>query len=942
MLVRVLGPLEVEIDDEPVPLGGPKQRILLSALAAGLGRVVPADALIEAGWGDDLPSDPTNALQYQVARLRRLVEEDTSSPRYVVTRSPGYALDAALVDTDAARFAMRLEAARTAFAAGDLSGAMSELDAGLGLWRGSALVEHREIDLLRADAERLDAELVEARELQVDVALAQGRHGEWLPQLEQLTDEHPFHEGLWARRIVALYRSGRQTDALRVARAAREQLAELGLEPGPELRDVEQLVLTHDPSLAAPAAVTTAAHTLPAAPNRLIGRDDELARATQLLERSRQVTIVGPGGAGKTRLAIEVGRRALDQHPGGVWFVPLDAIHDPVSLAADVGRRTGMREDPDREIVDTLADHLDTGPTLLVLDNCEHVLDPVARLVDDLLSRCPRLTVLATSQARLGTTAETVLDLASLAVPGSSGSIYDPIEEVHAVALFVERAGDAGADVDRWGPDELAAVANIVVELDGMPLAVELAAARARSMSLQEIAHGLQERFDLLDSGPRTAPERQRSLHGALTWSLDLLDAGRRVALRQLSVFVDGFDIVDAAAVLDVAPNVARRTVAELMDRSLIQRSADVAGGARYRMLESLRQHGLAELATDLPSIRDLHLRHFAAVGSAALPGLRGPEQASWLARLDAGYENLRAALVRSVDGGDPALGVRLAAGLAHYWDWRGLLRDAVDWTGRLVAASDPGTPGRPRLMGWRAYLAWELGDLEVARALEDEAVAAGRALDDPVELSIILSSSVLVARSTGDLARAEAEAEEIRRLGISVGEPWHVAWAESALATIALAEERFDEAEELARASIAAYEGLGDEHAATWGRLSVAQVELGHGDLDAADAMARTALDASVRLDDDRSATWALELLAESADRRGESERAARLLGAAHPFRESRGLTASPSKRAAVDRLGVALGQRLGDAYGQILTQARTESAAVIDDELDVLRSEA
>ncbi|MEO1060955.1 MAG: BTAD domain-containing putative transcriptional regulator [Actinomycetota bacterium] len=937
MLVRILGPLEIEVDGAPVGLGGPKQRILASALAATAGQVVSADALIEAGWGDDLPSDPTNALQYQVAQLRKLVEERPSSPRFLLTRAPGYVLDADVVATDAGRFAEHLAAGRAAFARDDLATAAREIDAGLALWRGPALVEHRELDLLRATAERLDARRDEARELQVDIALALGRHAELLAPLEQLTDEQPLHEGWWVRRMHALYRSGRQSDALRAAHDAREQLAEVGLAPGPELRDLEQRILGHDPTLSPTVTATATPDHLPVPPNRLIGRDVELDRLDRALDAARHVTVVGPGGAGKTRLAIEIGRRRLDEHPGGVWFVPLDGVSDPAVLVTDVGRRTAMREDPEHDVIDTLAAHLGGRATLLILDNCEHLVEAAARLVDALLARCPALTILATSQITLASAAETVLDLAPLAVPGSTGSIYDPIEEIAAVALFAERAAAAGVDTSRWGPDELAAVANIVVELDGMPLAVELAAARARSMSLGEIALGLQERFDLLGGGPRTAPERQRSLQGALGWSLGLLDDRSRDAVARLGVFVGGFDATDVAAVLGLSPATARDRLGDLIDRSLVQRGPDVAGSARHHLLESLRQHGLTTLGAELGDVRDAHLRHFADLGHVAPDGLRGGDQADWLVRLDAQYENLRAALVHSLDGGDPRLGVRLAAGVAAYWDWRGLLTDAVEWIGRLLDATADDVVGRSRLMGWRAYFAWELGDLDAARRLGEEAVAAARALGDPAELAHILSASVLVARSSGELDRARAEADEMRRLALDADEPWFVAWAESALATVALTAGRLDEAEELARRAIAGFESLDDEHGVAWGRLSRAQIELERARLDDANAQARAALAASARLGDDRSSSWALELLAESAHRQGDAVRAARLLDAAHPLRTTRGLTASPSKRAAVDRLADELATRSDppEHHGPVDPQR------VIEDELRGVRSE-
>lgn len=489
MLVGILGSLEVSSNVGSSSLGGRKQRVVLACLALRIGRVMSVDELIEAGWGDDLPAKPANALQYQITRLRKILESDSAHPQHLITSKPGYRLDRDSVATDAEQFEAFLAGARQAFEAGDNDRAASLVDESLALWRGPALADFRHDGFARADAERLDEERVAAIELQLDIALAQGRHTEVAPQLAQLTRLHPLREGLWARRVLALYRSGRQSEALRAFYVARESLAEVGLAPGAGLRELEQQIIEQDSSLF-PEANRAPSHNLPAPPNRLIGREADIESVSELTEAGRLVTLTGPGGAGKTRLAIAVGRALLDRYPGGTWFAPLDTLDDGSLLPAAIGRVIGMREDPERSVVDTLVDHLSPNKTMLVLDNCEHLIESVAPFVSDLMARCDHLSVLATSQVTLESAGEVVFAVNPLAVPGETSSVYDLIGETDGVALFLERARGGGARVEDWDDAAMAAVGDTVTALDGMPLALELAAARTRSMSPEEIARG--------------------------------------------------------------------------------------------------------------------------------------------------------------------------------------------------------------------------------------------------------------------------------------------------------------------------------------------------------------------------------------------------------------------------------------------------------------------
>lgn len=952
----MLGPLEAWIEGEPRPLGGPKQRVILALLALRLGQVVPADDLIEAGWGDALPANPANTLQHQVAQLRKLIEPEPGTPRHLLTVGAGYRLDRTTVSTDAAGFEADLAGAR-ALRDADPGRAATILESALGRWRGQALSDVRYHDFATGPAERLEGLRLSAIELQIDLAMAAGQHEHLVPRLAELTAEHPLVESLWTRRVDALERSGRSPEALRAIEEARHVLVEIGLDIGPELRDRQRSILgrgrTDDAEDERPAAVEPAhgagtgapvasgprapSHNLPAPPNRLIGRSDEAGRIGELLDAGGLVTLLGPGGAGKTRLALAVARDRLDRHPGGVWFAALDALDDPSLLAAEIGRVTAMEEKPDRAVIDTLVDHLDGQGVLLVLDNCEHVVGPVADLVEALLGRCGLLSILATSQVVLATPGERIHELAPLATPGRTSSIYDPIPEIDAVALFVERAEQAGAAVERWDESAMAAVANIASALDGLPLAIELAAARTRSMALEEIARGLDDRFSLLTGGARTAPDRQRSLADAVAWSLGLLDDDLRTMMAELSVLVGRFDAEDAAAVTGRSPTSVRDALASLVDRSLVTRTGDIDGAANFTLLETMRQHGrLALPPGDLARLRAAHLEHFATLAARADAGIRGPDQLRWLRRLDGAYDNVRAALAWSLDGGSIETGVALGAALGRYWDWRGQLAEGSLWATRLDANAEGTVPGLASVLAWRAYLAWESGDLDEAVIANERAIAAAEAIGEPAELAAALSASVLVARTSGDLDGATERGEQLLAASEAAADPWLVAWTDSAMATVAVAAGRLDDAAALARSATERFAEVGDRRGESWGRIAMAEVGLDRGDVAAAAVDGRAALAAARAVEDDRSILWSLEILAEVANRNGRPEVAARRLGAARPLRESRGLAGSVLELGKDRRLEAELRRTIAGRLDALIDQGRGDRAAVVAEALD------
>ncbi|MCL1592735.1 MAG: winged helix-turn-helix domain-containing protein [Actinomycetia bacterium] len=940
MHVKILGPIEVASDDETITLGGPKQRAVLAVLATRYGEVVSSDELIDAVWGDDLPANPLNTLQYQIAQLRKLLERDAAQPQHLITRAPGYMLDSATTTLDANRFQTLVDESRASASTPGDAIALKLVDDALALWRGPALVDFRYEDFATSESVRLDDLRLAAEELRVDISLASGQHSALIARLAQLTIDNPLREGLWTRLMLALYRDGQQTEALRAYRRATEVLADVGVEPSQPLRTLEQQIIEQDPALDPPQQQTpTPDHNIPVPPNSLIGRATAVEDLVERLEDGRLITLTGPGGSGKTRLAIEVATRSLGRFPGGVWFVPLDEIDEPTLLAAFTGETIGIRERASRDVIDNLTSSLGDQPSLLVLDNAEHILDAVADLVGKLMARATSLRVMATSQAPLGLKGEIVFGVDPLTLPGSSASIYDRFEDVDAVALFVDRARASGTSVEDWDASAYAAVANIVAALDGMPLAIELAAARTRAMSLAEIADGLQNRFELLSGGPRDAPPRQRTLMGTMEWSMSLLTPKQRSIAQTMSVCTGDFDAATAASMTGIPITELRHELGVLVERSLITRTPDVAGTARYTMIETVRHYGIQSMSEDdAMAARVAHMKTFAAFTTAAGVGICGPEQIMWLERFDAEYTNIRTALAWALESHHIETGLQFGANLGRYWDWKGLLKEASEWMMRLTDAARSPTPSLVSVQAWRAFLAWEFGDIELARSLSGEAQATAATLQDPLAEANALSARILFTRSSGDLDGATQIAKEaITRLD-DVDEKWMAAWSVSALTTIAIADGDPTSAFSYATETIARFGDLGDERCVGWGHTALAQISLMQGDLDDARTNARIALAASSRTRDDRNMSLLLELLAEIAHEEGAYERSATLWGAARPLIENRGLTRSISHQDEPFDLEASLRDRLDTSYDALFEEGHADPRSVIDSELDRL----
>ncbi|GAA4206574.1 hypothetical protein GCM10022252_68900 [Streptosporangium oxazolinicum] len=689
MRFDILGPTRVRLDGgRAVTVGGQGMRALLVMLLLDAGRVVTVERLIGGLYGDDPPANAANALQSQVSRLRRAL----GAQEVIEFHPAGYRLVAGADAVDAHRFEGLAAEGRRALASGEHDRAVELLGEALSLWRGPALADVGESPFAQAPSARLERLRLDCVEDRVQAELELGRHRELVAELQELTAAHPFRERLYGQLMRALYGSGRQAEALEVYEGARRVLGdEFGVDPSAELAAVHLAVLRADPALTGAPAVPAA----PAAPVRsglwapltsFVGREGEMSRLRALLGEARLVTLVGPGGAGKTRLAGEVaaGER------GDVCFVELAPVLGGGEAAQAVLGALGVRDagllpgsgrpapTPLARLVAVLADR----PVLLVLDNCEHLVAEVAELADRLLAACPGLRVLVTSREALGITGEVLHPVAPLPVPRAGTGARDALA-YPAVRLFADRAAAVrpgfrveDANVER--------VLGICRALDGLPLALELAAARLRSLPVAEVASRLGDRFRLLSRGSRTALPRHQTLRAVVAWSWDLLDDDERSLAGRLTVFVGGATLEAAARVCGLREEEAVDLLSSLAEKSLVERV-----GERYRMLETIRAYCAERLAEtgETEARRDAHASYYADLAATADSHLRGAGQLEWLRRLDEEHDDLHAALRWAVDTGRTARGLRLLAGLAMYWWLRGRRSEGAGLAVDLLAA---------------------------------------------------------------------------------------------------------------------------------------------------------------------------------------------------------------------------------------------------------------
>jgi predicted ATPase/DNA-binding SARP family transcriptional activator len=788
---RVLGPVEaVDAAGLVLPLGPPRARALLAALVVHAGGVLSIDRLTELLWDGSAPPTARTMVHGAVAGLRRALEPCRDrAPSLLETRHGGYLLDVPPERVDVLRFEQLLAQGRRLVEAAPASASQLLAEA-LSLWRGPAL-PGIECPFARDAASRWEELRLQCTESRMEAEIALGHHHDVVAELEDLVARHPLRELLCAQLVLALYRCGRQADALHTLRSVRRTLVEeLGLEPGPHLQRLEQAVLRQSPDLDAgpPATGAGPGRPLPSPLDPFVGRVRERAEVAALVSTHRLVTLTGPGGSGKTRLAVEVGGDLRDT---GVptCVVDLAPLTTPELVGETVAEALGVRGGPGPGLVETVATALSGHDALLLLDNCEHLADACAAFVRSLLSTAPGLRVLVTSREALHVPGEHVFAVGPLA----TAAVHDGFEDISAcdaVLLFGQRAAAARPDF-AVTPANAHLVLEVCRRLDGLPLALELAAARAASMPLQDLAERLDDRFRLLDATVRSADARHRGLAATLAWSSDLLDPPARSLFARISVFPATFSLTAAEAVVsggELPREDIGLTLARLVASSTVQLEEEPDGTTRYRMLETTRQYARDRLGGPaMADLRDRHARHYLALAQEAEPHLLGPDSPPWLVRLQTERDNFRAALEWAFGPtGDEGLGVRLVTCLWHPWDVRGARGEGLHWVHTALRAVRPDAgPDRLPLLSAEALLHLGRAEFTEVAASAGAQLALARAIGASAWEGDALALTATVAWARGEFDQAQHLYEDGVAASLSGGDRWRAALAEAQLARL-------------------------------------------------------------------------------------------------------------------------------------------------------------
>ena len=756
MRFRLLGSLEVDADGDDLTPVRPQQRALLALLLLRAGEVVANDELVEGLWGLRPPVTAQKALHGHVSALRKRLGAER-----IETRPPGYRLRLSRDDElDLQSFERVVATART-----DGPGARSrKLKEALALFRGDPLSDFRYQEFAAAEAMRLDELRLTVVEDQIDAELELGRHAEVIPQLERLVVDHPLRERICAQLMLALYRAGRQADALQAFQAARTRLVdELGIDPGPALQRLERQILNHDPELASPPkrSVASARASLPRQPTPLIGREREIEDVTELLRRRDVwlVTLTGTGGTGKTRLAVQAAGELVDAFADGVVFVGLAPLQDPDLVLPTAAQALGVGAMSGDTLAEDLARSLRNRELLLVFDNFEHLL-AAAPSVADVAAGTDGVKLLVTSRVRLHLAAEHLYPVAPLATP-ADGEDIDLLRRCESVALFETRAQAVRPDFAVTSANA-GAVADLCRALDGLPLAIELAASQVDALPPAAMRRRLDDRLRLLVGGARDAPERQRTLRATIDWSYELLEQAEQRLVVQLAVFAGGCTIEAAQSVCGDDSELVGR-LASLTDKGLT-RLEGTDEEPRFTMLETIREYAVErlELSEEASTLRDRHADHFLTLAEKAEPELIGVgSHADWLDRLERDHDNFRGALDWLETSGDSHGALRLTAALWRFWDRKGHLIEGRRRLERALRADERPTAARAKALSGAADLAVTCADIATGRVWAEEALELHRELGDDWGTAFSLLMFAYAIGEEGDWPRAQQLYEE-------------------------------------------------------------------------------------------------------------------------------------------------------------------------------------
>jgi predicted ATPase/DNA-binding SARP family transcriptional activator len=753
---RLLGDVEARLDGQRVDIGHARQRCVLAAMLVDVNRPIPADQLIDRVWAADTPHRARNTLAAYLSRLRPLL---ANASVQIVREPGGYTLSADALSVDLHRFRDIVTRAR---AATDPARAATLFDEALALWRGTpfAALDTPWFNDMR---DSLEVERFSVAMDRNEAALRAGRHAELLGELTAAVQSHPLDERLAGQLMLAQYRSGRQAQALDTYRKTRDRLVdELGVDPSPVLQAVHRQIL--DGEAAPPPPVHVATRPLAGLPRRatsFVGREPDLARIGAALADSPLVTLTGVGGVGKTRLALEAAEREHARFADGVSICELAPIDDGSAVTHAVAAALRLQQQQGLGIEDTVIEYLRARELLLVVDNCEHVLDDAALLLERIAGHCPGITVLATSREALGVAGERIVPV-------------EPLPVGDATVLFADRAKATRSDFD-LDSEPVGAVAEICRRLDGLPLAIELAAARMRAMSSLDVARRL-DRLRLLSGGARGTHPRHQSLSATIDWSYHLLSEPEQALFTRLSVFAGGFDIEAAHGVCGdegTHEDDTLEVLTGLIDKSMVT----ARGGtqiSRYSVLETLRAYGRDRLrentVDDEYAMR--HAEYFTALAERAASGTQGSDEQAWVQRMLPDYDNLRVAFEHLMADSDVDTALRLVTSLPEFIHLR-IGYESSGWAERVVELADTSHPLYVAAVGFAARGAWNRGDFAAAEALASLARGrtpgrgAGRvAYPGDVLADVALyrgDAAQALAHYDGEVARARHDDDPIR-----------------------------------------------------------------------------------------------------------------------------------------------------------------------------------
>ena len=802
MRLCLLGNVAARAEDGDVELRGAQQRSLLALLLLERGAGISRERLVDELWHVP-PKSARHALEVHASSLRKALRPHGESDRFV-SRPAGYAFRLEPGELDLERFETGMANARDAAHRGEHREAATAYRNALALWNGDALGGLADAPFVAPARRMLEEARLEALAGRVEAELAQGLHLAVLPELRELADEHPHHERLAGLLMLTLYRGGRQADALATFRELRLRLdEELGLEPGRQLRELEQAILRQDQSLELQprASGPMASHPLPRSPGVTIGRDRDIELVLgSLVSGERLITLTGPGGVGKTRLALEVAQAAASRFET-IAFVDLTSVNEPDLVLPAIAQAIGVREDAGRPLIDELARQLAATRMLLVVDNVEHVRGGAPALAR-LLVLSPTTTILCTSRTRLAIADELEAPVGVLA-------------RRDAIELFVVRARRRRRDF-AVTDDNASAVAEICARLDGLPLAIELAASRIEGLSPAELLSRLERPLTALVGGNRDAPARHHTMRTTIAWSVDLLDGEHREVFDCVGVFVGGWTLTAAAALCtELSESVLLERLSRLAEVSLVQTAGEQAGQHRFAMFDTVRALATSRLAASggLDRIHSLHAEHFARLAEMAEPELVGPRQAVWMERLRADLGNLRAAATWAAEHGEHDLLSRLVGSLWHFWERAALFSEAKGWLGIAIDASELPRRTRASALIAQAKFTGRSGDYPGATELLRESATIFASLGDPVGEARARANLAWVSMVRGHTQAAIGESRVAVKLAEAARYPVVEAEALNSLACALLAANELDEAERLFQECLVRRRELGDEH---------------------------------------------------------------------------------------------------------------------------------